>query len=82
MGPRHSKRTLEIAVTPTKSEIEGVGEAGKLEKFVDGIVEKVVAANGHVDGELQQVRTERRMSRFPVLNQRRKSRMIQFSKRR
>lgn len=52
MGPRHSKRSLDMAGTPTKSEIEGVGNTGKLEKIVDGIVEKV-AANGHVDGELQ-----------------------------
>lgn len=53
MGARQSKRSVDITGTPTKGEVEGIGNEGKLEKIVDGVVSEKVAANGHVEGELQ-----------------------------
>lgn len=58
MGPRQSKRSVDITSTPTKGEVEGIGNEGKLEKIVDGVIAEKVAANGHVEGELQ-VRSRR-----------------------
>lgn len=53
MGARQSKRSVDITGTPTKGEVEGIGNEGKLEKIVDGVVAEKVAANGHVEAELQ-----------------------------
>lgn len=52
MGVRQSKRSVDITETSTKGEIEGFGNEGKVEKLVDGVMEKV-AVNGHVDSDLQ-----------------------------
>lgn len=52
MGAKQSKRSMDITGTPVKGEVEGLGHEGRLEKIVEGVVEKV-AANGHVEPELQ-----------------------------
>ncbi|KAK6636241.1 hypothetical protein RUM43_009899 [Polyplax serrata] len=52
MGVKQSKRSVDITETSTKGEIEGFGNEGKVEKIVDGVMEKV-AANGHVENDLQ-----------------------------
>lgn len=52
MGAKQSKRSMDISGSPVKGEVEGLGHEGRLEKIVEGVVEKV-AANGHVEPELQ-----------------------------
>lgn len=52
MGAKQSKRSMDVSGSPVKGEVEGLGNEGKLEKIVEGVVEKV-AANGRVEAELQ-----------------------------
>ncbi|EEB20324.1 hypothetical protein Phum_PHUM612060 [Pediculus humanus corporis] len=54
MGVKQSKRSVDITETSTKGEIEGFGNEGKVEKIVDGVMDKMVV-NGHVDGDLQKL---------------------------
>jgi len=43
---------MDVSGSPVKGEVEGIGHEGKLEKIAEGVIEKV-AANGHVEAELQ-----------------------------